>query len=224
MKSNIKLAIADDHALLRTGLLALCETMEDVTVVGDMGSGEEAINFARIHKPDIFLIDIMMGGMTGIEAARWIQEQTPNVKVILISAEVNKEFITTGIKSGIHGYMNKNIDKEILHTALITVMRGERYFSPEISALVFQDFYLKQTEGKGLPMPTKTSLSKRELQVLTIIALGKTTREIAEELFISIKTVETHRLHIQDKLGLSNTAQLVRYAIERDMIEIKKQA
>lgn len=150
MKSNIKLAIADDHALLRTGLLALCETMEDVTVVGDMGSGEEAINFARIHKPDIFLIDIMMGGMTGIEAARWIQEQTPNVKVILISAEVNKEFITTGIKSGIHGYMNKNIDKEILHTALITVMRGERYFSPEISAPCVSGFLPEADRRQGI--------------------------------------------------------------------------
>ncbi len=222
MKNKIKVAIADDHAVLRTGLITLCQTMDDVTVIGDMGSGEEAVNFARTDKPDIFLIDIVMGGMTGIEATRWIAEQTPTVKVILISSEVNKDYITTGIKSGIHGYLNKNIDREMLHTALLTVMKGERYFSPEISALVFQDFFLKEKEGKGLPAKKKTTLSKREQEVLTLIAQGKALKDIAEELFISIKTVETHKLHTQEKLGLTNTAQLVRYAIEKNLIEVNR--
>ena len=111
---------------------------------------------------------------------------------------------------------------EICGPAPGQVVRGDRYFSPEITALVFQDFYLKEKEGKGLPLKKKTTLSKREEEVLIIIAHGKSLKEIADELFISIKTVETHKLHIQDKLGLSNTAQLVKYAIENNLIEVNK--
>jgi DNA-binding NarL/FixJ family response regulator len=221
MNKPIRVAIADDHALLRKGIISLLEKSEHITIVGEMSSGEEAINFANDHLPDVFLLDIVMRGMTGIEAARWIKEQTPQVKIILISSEVNKDFISAGIKSGIDGYLNKDIDRETLITAIQTVMKGERYFSPEITALVFQDFFLKEKDGKGLPTK-KTGLSKREEEVLTWIANGKSLKEIAEELFISIKTVETHKLHIQDKLGLTNTAQLVKYAIEKGLIDVNK--
>jgi DNA-binding NarL/FixJ family response regulator len=219
-RAAITVAIADDHALLRQGIVSLVNRMKGIEVAGQMASGEEAVNFAREQRPDVFLLDIMMRGMTGIEATRWIKEQTPDIKVILISGEVNKELITAGIKSGIDGYLNKDIDEETLCTAILTVQRGERYFSPEITALVFQDFYLKEKEGKGVPAPRKTTLSRREEEVLTLIATGKTLKEIAEALFISVKTVETHKLHTQDKLGLTNTAQLVRFAIENNLIQI----
>jgi len=135
---------------------------------------------------------------------------------------VSKDFISAGIKSGIDGYLNKNVDQKTLIAAIKTVVKGERYFSPEITALVFEDFFLKEKEGKGLPSKKKTMLSKREEEVLTLIANGKSLKEIAEDLFISIKTVETHKLNIQDKLGLTNTAQLVKYAIEKNLIEINK--
>jgi DNA-binding NarL/FixJ family response regulator len=222
MADPIRIAIADDHALLRKGIISLLDGVPDLTIIGEMSSGEEAVNFATNNTPDIFLLDIVMRGMTGIEATRWIKEQTPQVKIILISSEVNKDFISAGIKSGIDGYLNKDIDQKTLLTAIHTVMKGERYFSPEITALVFQDFYLKEKEGKGLPSKKKTSLSKREEEVLILIAHGKSLKEIAEDLFISIKTVETHKLHIQDKLGLNNTAQLVKYAIEMEMIALNK--
>jgi DNA-binding NarL/FixJ family response regulator len=222
MTNRLRVAIADDHALLRKGIISLLEKSEHVAIVGEMSSGEEAVNFASEHAPDVFLLDIVMQGMTGIEATRWIKEQTPQVKIILISSEVNKDFISAGIKSGIDGYLNKNVDQKTLMAAIETVMKGERYFSPEITALVFQDFYLKEKEGKGLPSKKKTGLSKREEEVLILIANGKTLKEIAEDLFISIKTVETHKAHIQDKLGLSNTAQLVKYAIEQNLIDVKK--
>lgn len=223
MKSKpIKVAIADDHGLLRQGVEALLEKMENIELIGSMSSGEEAVNFARVHNPDVFLLDIVMRGMSGIEATRWIKEQSPVIKIILISSEVNKEFISSGIKSGIDGYLNKDADQQTLFTAIQTVLKGERYFTPEITALVFQDFFLKEKEGKGLPSKKTTILSKREEEVLTLIANGKELKAIAEELFISIKTVETHKLHIQDKLGLTNTAQLVKYAIENDLIELTK--
>lgn len=222
MSDTIRLAIADDHALLRQGIVSLLEKAEGISIIGEMSSGEEAVNFANEHTPDVFLLDIVMAGMTGIEATRWIKEQTPQVKIILISSEVSKDFISAGIKSGIDGYLNKNVDQKTLITAIKTVIKGERYFSPEVTALVFQDFFLKEKEGKGLPSKKKTGLSKREEEVLTLIAHGKSLKEIADDLFISIKTVETHKLHIQDKLGLTNTAQLVKYAIEKDLIEVKK--
>jgi DNA-binding NarL/FixJ family response regulator len=222
MDKPIRVAIADDHGLLRQGVISLLLKMDGVEMVGEMASGEEAVNFAQEHHPDVFLIDIVMRGMSGIEATRWIKEQTPGVRIILISSEVNKDFISTGIKSGIDGYLNKDVDAETLLSAIKTVIKGERFFSPEVTALVFQDFYLKEKEGKGLPSKKTTELTKREEEVLTLIAHGKSLKEIADELFLSVKTIETHKLHIQDKLGLSNTAKLVKYAIENNLIEITK--
>ena len=220
MKKRVKIAIADDHALLRKGVIALLSTIDFVEVVGDMSSGEEAVNFAREHQPDLFLLDIMMRGMTGIEATRWIKEQIPGIKIILISSEVNKAYISAGIKSGIDGYLDKDVDVDTLRAAIETVLRGERYFSPEITTLVFQDFYQKEKTGKAAQVNKSNVLSKREEEVLTMIAQGKSLKEIAEQLFISTKTVETHKTHIQDKLGLLNTAQLVRYAIQHKYIDL----
>jgi DNA-binding NarL/FixJ family response regulator len=218
MATPVKIAIADDHKLLRHGIISLLQEMKDIEIIGEMSTGEEAVNFATLHKPDVFLIDIVMTGMTGIEATRWIKEQAPQIKIILISSEVSKEYITAGVKSGIDGYLNKNISREILHEAILTVLKGERYFTPEIMQIVFQDFFAKQTGGVVPAEKAGRVLTKREAEVLSLIASGKTIKQVADELFISAKTVETHKIHIQDKLGLTNTAQLVKYAIDHKMI------
>jgi DNA-binding NarL/FixJ family response regulator len=223
MSTKIKIAVADDHGLMRQGLISMLKGEATVEVVADAESGEAAVNIARDLEPDIILMDIVMRGMTGIEATRWIKEQNPKIRIILVSGEVNKDYITAGIKSGIDGYLPKDSDKETLLMAIRTVMKGEKYFSPEITALVFQDFYLKEKDGKGLPTKKSNDLTRREEEVLVLIAHGKSLKEIADELFISIKTVESHKMHIQDKLGLDNTAKLVKYAIEHEMIELKKQ-
>lgn len=222
MSNKIKVAIADDHGLMRQGLISMLQNVENIEVIGNVDSGEGAVNLANELAPDIFLMDIVMRGMTGIEATRWIKEHNPKIKIILISSEVSKDFITAGIKSGIDGYLPKDTDRETLLNAISTVMKGDRYFSPEITALVFKDFYLKEKDGKGLPTKKTTELSKREEEVLALIANGKSLKEVADELFISIKTVESHKMHIQDKLGLSNTAQLVKYAIEHGLIEFNR--
>jgi DNA-binding NarL/FixJ family response regulator len=218
LQNKLKIALADDHGLVRQGIASLLSAVKDIEIIASVSSGEEAVNVAASESPDVFLMDIVMKGMTGIEATRWIKEQNPNIKIILISSEVSKDFISDGVKMGIDGYLPKDTDKETLIEAIRTVMRGERYFSPEVTALVFKDFYLKETEGKGLPTKKTKLLSKREEEVLTLIAAGKTLKRIGEELFISVKTVETHKIHIQDKLGLSNTAQLVKYAIDHKMV------
>lgn len=217
-EKKINVVIVDDHGLLRQGIASLLQNISDIDVIGSLSSGEEAISLPPTVKPDIFLMDILMKGMTGIEATRWIKEQNPGIKIILISSEVNKDFISAGIKSGIDGYLPKDVGKDELITAIRKVMGGDRYFSQQVTALVFQDFYLQKTEGKGLPTKKSNELTKRENEVLILIANGKSLKQISEELFISIKTVETHKLNIQDKLGLSNTAQLVKFAIEQKLV------
>lgn len=216
--NKIKVVIVDDHGLLRQGIASLLEGEKNIQVLSGLSSGEEAVNLHSSLQPDVFLMDIMMKGMNGIEATRWIKEQNPAVKIILISSEINKDFITAGIKAKIDGYLLKDVTKEDLISAIQKVVRGEQAFSAEVTSLVFQDFYLKETEGKGLPTKKSSELTKRENEVLTLIAQGKSLKEIADTLFISVKTVETHKLNIQDKLNLSNVAQLVKYAYDNKLV------
>ena len=223
MSSRIKVAIADDHGLMRQGIALMLQHVPDMEVVGVVSSGEEAVNLTHQIVPDVFLLDIVMRGMTGIEAARWITDLNPNIRIILISSEANKEFISTGIKAGIAGYVLKDIDRDTLILAIRKVMNGERFFSPEVMAIVFHDFYASEKGGKEIVSSPKISaLTRREEEVIKLIAKGKSLKEIAEQLFITIKTVETHKLNIQSKLNLSNTAQLVRYAIENKLVSIEK--
>lgn len=218
---KIKVLIVDDHRLLRDGLAAILDRVEDIEVVGSVSSGEDAISLAPSLKPDIILMDIMMGGMTGIEATRWIKEQDQLIKVILVSSEMKKELVTAGIQCGIDGYLPKDVDQEILEEAIRTVKRGERYFNEAIKNLVFEDFYQKKklTNPQG-KVTLPNDLTKREQEVLALVASGKSNQEVADDLFISIKTVDTHKNHILDKLGLKNTAELVRFAIKNKLISL----
>lgn len=218
MDRKISIAVADDHGLMRHGIVSLLEEDPEIQVVASVSSGEDAVNVANNRPPDVFLLDIVMKGMSGIEATRWIKDQNPGIKIILLSSEVSKEFISEGMRMGIDGYLLKDCSRETLLEAIRTVMRGEKFFSPEVTNLIFRDFYLKETEGKGLPSSKAKELSKRETEVLVLIASGKTIKEIGEHLFISPKTVETHKSHIMDKLELTNTAQLVKYAIENKLV------
>lgn len=214
----IRLFLVDDHTLMRDGIISMLSDCEDINVVGSSPTGEEAISQIQELKPDVVLMDIMLRGMTGIEATRWIKEQDQNVKVILVSMEVKKEFLSTGIQCGINGYIPKDTDKETMIKAIRTVYGGERYFTEAITKLVFEDFYvhekLKNPETTRLP----NDLTKREYEVLGLVAMGKGNKEIAELLFISVKTVETHKGHILEKLGLKNSAELIKYAIKNNIV------
>ncbi|HKZ37046.1 MAG TPA: response regulator transcription factor [Chryseolinea sp.] len=214
----IKIFLVDDHTLMRDGIVSMLSDCSDIQVVGSSSNGEEAINMVQELQPDVVLMDIMLRGMTGIEATRWIKEQDKNVKVILVSMEVKKEFLQAGIQSGINGYLPKDTDKETMITAIRTVYAGERYFTDAITKLVFEDFYvhekLKNPETTRLP----NDLTKREYEVLGLVSMRKGNKEIAELLFISVKTVETHKGHILEKLGLRNSAELIKYAIKNNIV------
>jgi DNA-binding NarL/FixJ family response regulator len=216
---KIKVLLCDDHKLIRDGIEAMLLNTEDIEVIGSVSSGEDAVNEVRQNKPDLILMDIMMGGMTGIEATRWIKGFEPTIKIILVTMEISKEYVSAGIKSGVDGYLPKDIDKETLLEALRTVYQGGRFFNDAIMKLVFEDFYSHE-KLKSLDKKLPNELTKREYEILGLVASGKTNKELAETLFISIKTVETHKTNILEKLGLKNTAELVKYAIKNNIISI----
>jgi DNA-binding NarL/FixJ family response regulator len=220
-QERIKVVLVDDHTLVRDSIALMLQQIDDIQIVGSVSSGEEIVNKFRAFNADVIIMDIMMKGMTGIEATRWLKERSSTVKIILLSSEIKKEFVTAGIQAGIDGYLPKDIEKDNLVDAIHTVMKGEKYFNQAITTLVFEDFYKKEkTHHQAEKQLALTDLSKRELEVLALIANGKSNREVAEELFISIKTVDTHKMHILDKLGLKNTAELVKYAIKNSLISI----
>jgi DNA-binding NarL/FixJ family response regulator len=218
-ETKIKVLIVDDHRLLRDGLAALLSHARDIEVAGSVASAEEAISTFRSIKPDLILMDIIMHGMTGIEATRWLKQQDDEVKVILISSEITKDLVSAAIQCGIDGYLSKDVDPAELSEAIRTVRDGGRYFDEGISNLVFDEFHgKKKLIDERTPFPN--NLTQREQEILVLIASGKTNRELADQLFISVKTVETHRSHILVKLGLKNTAELVKYAIKNKLIRL----
>jgi DNA-binding NarL/FixJ family response regulator len=220
-ENKIKIMLVDDHTLVRDALATMLHQVDDIQVVGSVASGEELLGKMKSINPDVVLMDIMLKGMTGIEASRWIKERASNVKVILVSSEVKKEFVSAGIQSGIDGYLPKDVEKATLIDAIHSVMKGEKYFNEAVTTLIFEDFYKKERNTvDGQRQLRITDLTKRELEVLTLIANGKSNREVADELFISTKTVDSHKMHILDKLGLKNTAELVKYAIKNNLISI----
>jgi len=216
---KIRILIADDHRLVREGIESMIEGAQGIEVVGLASSGEEAINLARTEKPDVVLMDIIMPGMNGIEAARWVKEIDENIRIIMLTMEISKDYVTAAIKSGVDGYLPKDISKKTLLEAVRSVYEGQRYFNDAIKKLIFEDFYTEEklkNSRRALP----NELTKRENEVLALVASGKSNREVSEILSISVKTVETHKTHILMKLGLSNNTELIRYAIKHNIISV----
>lgn len=218
---KIKVLLVDDHVLLRDGVAMLLKQADDIQIVGSLATGEEAISKVTALLPDVILMDIHLNGMTGIEATRWIKERNPRIKVILLSMEVKKEFVSLGIQAGIDGYLPKDVEKSMLIDAIRSVFNGGKAFDAAITNLVFEDFYKKERSGQSIRNVSKMAdLTKREKEVLSLVANGKSNTEVANELFISTKTVDTHKTHILEKLGLKNTAELVKYAIKNKLITV----
>ncbi len=219
MAEKIKVLLVDDHKLIRDGLTSMLLKLPDIEVTGSVPSGEDAINESRQNKPDVVLMDIVMAGMSGIEATRWIKEFDASIKVLLVTKEVSKEYVSAGIKSGVDGYLPKDVTSETVIEAIRTVHGGNKFFNDAIMKLVFEDFY---TQEKAKPNIKKlpNELTNREYEVLCWAASGKTNKEVAEGLFISVKTVEIDKTKILEKLGLRNTSELVKYAITNNIISV----
>lgn len=219
MSDKIKILVVDDHSLVREGITSMLAGHDDFDVIGEGASGEEAITKVDEQPPDVLLMDINMPGLNGIETAKKIFEKHADLRVIILSMEVTQEYISEAIKAGVAGYLAKDTKKDILVEAIKKVHSGEQYFGEKISQVIFKGFY-KQSKGEKIASNNK-DLSKREVEVLRQIASGLSNRQIADKLFISIRTVDAHRNHIMQKLGLKTTAELVKYAIKERIIELE---
>jgi len=217
---RIRLLVADDHALLRQALRVLLEAQDGLEVVGEATNGRDAVDAAERLMPDVVLMDMVMPGLNGIEATRQILKRAPGIKVLILTAYLEDERLLQALRAGAAGYVVKNSDMEELLLAIRSVYRGNTYFSTAVSDEISVNEVMlqaKQPEGRtGYEL-----LTNREREVLQLIAEGLSNQAIADELVISVKTVEAHRSHIMTKLHAKNRTDLIRYAIRRGLVGLE---
>jgi two-component system response regulator NreC len=216
---KIRVLIADDHRLVRAGIRSLLEGHSDIEVVGEAGSGQEAIEQTMRLQPDVILMDIAMGDLSGLEATQEIKERAPQVNVLALTMHDREEYFFAMLKAGALGYVLKESEPAELLAAIRAVQRGEAFLSPGVTKAVLED-YLAQHPNQIASR--YDSLSLREKEVLRLAAEGKTTREIADILHLSAKTVEKHRASMMHKLGLHSLPELIKYAIRKGLIEVEE--
>jgi DNA-binding NarL/FixJ family response regulator len=213
---SIKILIADDHKLFREGLITLLTESSEIEIIGQAENGKQAIEKAKKLNPDILIIDIGMPVISGIEATSILKSEMPGLKIIALTMHSEKHFVKGMLEAGAYGYLFKNCAYDELMRAIKTVYSGKKYLSDEITELVIHDYIAKpQDAGEEEPV-----LSEREMEILKLFAEGKSSREISETLFISVKTVGTHKQHILNKLEISSTADMVKYAIKKGIISL----
>lgn len=213
----IKLLIADDHKIFRQGLRELFEKEAEIEVIGDAGSGDEVMTLLKLHPDAVILMDIDMGATNGITLTTEVTQAFPKTRVLALSMHGEKNYVLKMLEAGASGYMLKNAGKEEMLNAIHTVSSGNTYFSQEVSAqLLLHLNNPKATQRKKHP---GTQLTAREIEVLRLIANEYSNPEIAEKLYISVRTVDTHRRNLLDKLGVKNTAGLVRFAIQNELVD-----
>jgi DNA-binding NarL/FixJ family response regulator len=211
---SIKIILADDHAIVRSGLARLLQQQEGMEIVGQADNGVSAVALTRQLLPDVVVMDIGMPDLNGIEATRQIVKESPRIRVIGLSMHSSKKYIREMFKAGASGYLLKNCSFEELTEAINVVVAGKTYISPSISTAVIGDYISGAVDDKSSVFAV---LTEREREVLQLLAEGKTTKQIAERLHISSKTVEAHRLKIMHKLDIDNIAQLTKYAIQEGL-------
>ena len=213
----IKVLLVEDHTIVRKGLRSLLEHEPGIEVAGEAEDGREAIKKVQQEQPDIVLMDISMPGLNGIEAARLIKKALPKTKVLMLSVHVSEEYVFQALRARASGYVIKKAAPAELIAAIRAVHRGELFITPTISGRIIQNFIMnpKMISEKEEKLYNLTS---REREVLQLVAEGRTNRKIADLLHISIKTVQTHRASIMDKLGKNSTAELTQFAICKGLI------
>ena len=213
--SNVRILLADDHAMLRDGVRMVLEAHPGFEVVGAADNGQDAVRLAEELQPDIAVLDVAMPEINGLEATRAIREACPNTAIVILSMHEGEEYLREALRAGASGYVLKRAAAKELVGAIQAVRRGESYLDPALTRTLISD-YVRQVERSD---ETPDSLTDRELEVLTLVAEGLTNRQIALKLNISIKTVQTHRANLMDKLNLHDRTELVRYAIRRGLIQ-----
>lgn len=218
--SRIKVLLADDHALLRSGLCRLLEETGKIEVIGEAENGLEAVQMTLELNPDIVLMDIGMPLMDGMKATKEIKKKNQQVKVLVLTVHENEEYLLQAFQAGASGYVLKKAADTDLVNAIQVVAAGDYVLHPSVTRMVM-DHYLEKLNTTPAAEPRRNQLTDREREILKMVAEGYTNREIGENLFISVKTVDTHKAHIMDKLDLHRRAELVRYAIHKGMLQME---
>lgn len=217
MTSTIRILLADDHTLLRSGIKALLEDEPDIAIVGEAEDGREAVRMAHMLRPNLVLMDIAMPLLNGLEATRQIKREHPEIKILVLTMYDHEEYFRQVLEAGASGYIIKRAAAHELVAAIRAVNSGESVLSPAITRYLLDD-YLSGETRKDEDDPN--ALSPREREVLQLIAEGNTSREIAEILNLSVKTVQSHRTNLMRKLDLHDRGDLIKYAIQKKIIEI----
>jgi two-component system response regulator NreC len=207
---EIRIVLADDHAVVRSALRMLLDAEPGLEVVAEAGDVEDAIRYLRGHRPEVLILDLNMPGRASLEALPDIMEASPETHIVVLTMQSEPAFAREAMQAGVLGYILKEAADAELVKAVRLAAQGRTYLQPDLGARL-------AAEPAGAP----DELSSRELEILRFIALGHTNAEIADQLFISVRTVESHRAHIQQKLHLTKRSELVRYALERGMLEIE---
>ncbi len=215
---KIKIILVDDHKIFLDGLISLLNNVNNIEIVGTATSGEQLIELISLISCDVIITDITMNGMSGIELTKLLSKNYPQLKVLILSMHSNEEFVLNAVKSGAAGYLPKDVSFEELVEAINKIANGDQYFYKDISENFFINYINRfKNEQKLLE---DEELTQREIEVLKLLAIGLSNKEIADKLFISIKTVDTHRSHIMQKLHLKNSAEIVLFAIRNKLIEL----
>ena len=220
---RISVLLAEDHAIVRHGIRLLIETSDDIEIVGEANTGREAVQLAGKLRPEIVVMDIAMPLLNGLEATRQILKAFPSVKVLILSAHSDAEYVEQVVKAGARGYLLKQSSGEVLAKAIRELHQGRTFFSPSIACRL-QDGFQKSADGVGLQKKSNHQLTSRESELLQLIAEGLANKQIASELKISIKTVEKHRQHLMEKLNIHDIAGLTRFAISAGIVESSVQS
>ena len=214
----IRVVLVEDHTLVRAGIRALLEKLGWVQVVGEAGDGREAISLVKTQRPDVVLLDITMSDLNGLEVTDRLRNSLPNVRVVIISMHRSEEYVLQALRAGAMGYVLKDASMSELEIALKAVMNGETYLSPPVSKYVVSDYVRRVGGGTYL----FDELTRRQREVLQLIAEGSTTKEIAQKLNIDVKTADTLRTQLMKRLDIHNIAGLVRYAIRMGVVTADK--
>jgi two-component system response regulator NreC len=215
---TVRVLVVDDHAVVRSGLRLLIDAEDDLEAVGEAGSVRDAIFESRSLKPDLILLDVVMPGGSGLDGIPELLHERPETRILVLSMQDDPRYVREAFAAGASGYVLKEaVDVEVV-TAIREVARGGRYVNPELGAR------LVAAETEAARRAAEDPLSEREREVLKLLALGFTNQEIAKRLFISVRTAETHRSHVMQKLRLASRAELVRYAIDRGLLEDSAEA
>ncbi|MEW5821915.1 MAG: response regulator transcription factor [Cyanobacteriota bacterium] len=208
--NKITIIVADDHAVVRQGTKLMLEEDEDINVIAEAANGTDAINLTNLKKPDILLLDISMPDMNGLEVINKLKAKDSSQKVVIFTAHSDLQYVKAAIKSNVDGYLTKNIDSETLIDSIKRILEGERVVSQDISSQLANQFW---SNVKG-----PADLTSREYEIMLLVAKGKSNQEVAEELCIAVRTVETHVANILKKLKFSNRTQISSYAYQQGLI------